>query len=426
MKNSFVIKMSYKDKKYVFFFFVILMLTLLGGTVNNNFLKFVVVTLGLIAIIVKAKISYFSFFSGILWFSFLQQYFASISPLLSTGRLRWDTSVPVYYEELYICTMFFYIIEIFLFNITNVLNNEKEIYKSKIKLGKNIVYIFSVVAFVLVLLAYPSIPLLDATLSRDEGYFSSSMIVPVSMVLLGLTVDYVKKYKTVMALWIVTLIWILFHGDRVIVFGLGIYVILKYLNDGEHNYNKLRSYIFNKKIIIVFIGACILIILGIRIQTTRVGGIYDFNLSVLFNDILKQGTASDVVHAFNCATDLWKNGNALNGYTYLQYLVNWIPFIEDKYSPSMILMDRYDTLGGGLFFSEPIMNHGLIGVFVYSILFLLILTWLFSKQTSYRTFLVVPFVILIFRFAWYASIAGIITMIEIIIPIAYIVAKRFR
>ena len=118
--------------------------------------------------------------------------------------------------------------------------------------------------------------------------------------------------------------------------------------------------------------------------------------------------------------------NTINGYTYMQYLVNWIPFLEDPYAPSLILMKKYNTLGGGLFFCEPMMNNGIIGTFVYSTLFLLLITWIYSKKTLYRSFLAIPLTILIFRFTWYASLAGYISMSAYVIPFLYFVIKKVK
>lgn len=424
MKTNYSIKIH--NKQMFGFSMTLMILAIIIGISGNNIGEFVFTTCVFLYIVIKAKVSYFTFFSGILWFSFLQEFFASINPLLASGKLRWDTSVPIYYQELYICTIYFFLIEILIFSISNVLDNERAIYKTKIIISNKIAVIFSLMSLFLIILAYPTIPLLSADLSRDQGIISSSLIVPIALVMLSITIDHVKNSKLILAVWIIENIWVLFHGDRVIVFGLAIYVILKYLNNGsEKNISWFRTF-FNKKMMLAILGGVLLISMGIRIQITRMGSSYQFSISSLINSILKQGTAADVVHCFNCATNMWKTGNTTNGFTYMQYIVNWIPFLEDPYAPARILMKRYNTLGGGLFFCEPMMNNGIVGTYVYSTLFLMLLVWIYNRRTLYRAFLVIPFVILIFRFAWYASLAGCITMVAYVIPFLYFISRKFK
>ena len=424
MKNNYSIKI--KDKKLFVFNIIFMLLAIAIGLIKNNVVEFIFTTLIFVCILIKAKISYFTFFSAILWFSFLQQFFASIDPLLASGRLKWDTTIPVYYQELYICTIYFFLIELLIFSVSNVLDTEKEIYKFKIMMSNKIAIILALTSLILIILAYPTIPVLSADLLRDKGIIPSSLIVPIALVILATTIDFIKKNKLIMMIWIIENVWILFHGDRVIVFGLAIYVILKYLNIDFKKSISWISTFFNKKSLLIIGGGVVLVVIGIRIHTTRMGNLYEFDLSNLINSILKQGTAADVVHCFNCATNMWKTGNTINGYTYMQYLVNWIPFLEDPYAPSLILMKKYNTLGGGLFFCEPMMNNGIIGTFVYSTLFLLLITWIYSKKTLYRSFLAIPLTILIFRFTWYASLAGYISMSAYVIPFLYFVIKKVK
>ena len=116
--------------------------------------------------------------------------------------------------------------------------------------------------------------------------------------------------------------------------------------------NKVKNKIVeHKKIIFVGIAGLLVAALGIRLQLSRSGySTANLNLSTVFRNILVQGTACDVVYVFNCATDMWKHGNLLNGYTFLQYIVCWIPFLPNPYYPAAVIMKYYTTLGGGLFF----------------------------------------------------------------------------
>lgn len=401
-------------------------LSFIAGTANNNIIAFIMSCIILVIIIYKANFSYFTFFSFILWFSFLQEYLASIDKLLASGLLKWNKNMPVYFKELYYCTIFFFLFELLIFSISNVLENEKALYKIKIDMSIRMSIIYSLGAFFFVVLSYPTLPSFSAALSRNEGIVQSALFVPIAMLVLATTFSNLRKSRILDVIWSLTLIWVLFHGERVIVFGLLVYIALKYINNENSDFKNIKSIIFNKKVFIIILAGIGVVFLGLRIQVTRVGRIYVRSISSLISSIVSQGTAGDVVYVFNCATNMWKTGEAMGGSTYWQYITCWIPFMNNEYSPAKILMDKYFSLGGGLFFAEPIMNNGLIGVYIYSAVFILLLVFIFNRASQYRAYFIIPFIILIFRFAWYASLAGWVTLSVYVVPVLYFVVKKFK
>lgn len=399
--------------------------TIFIGYSHINHLEFFLITITLISIFVIAKFSYYTIFSFILWFSFLQEYIATINPALASGRLMAGLGIPVYDQELFICTMFFFIFELIVFATTQVINSEKEIYKRKLIIKKEIAYLLGIVAFGLVIMAYPSMPSFGATLGRDKGIVPSSLVVPLAMLLLAVIFDNLKYGLFLKCITVLTLVWVLFHGDRVIVMGYVIYVILKYMNDGRFNFNTLKSIIFNKRTLVVAIGVVVIAALAIRIQTTRMGSNYSLNISDLMMNIIKQGTAGDVVYSFNCSVHMWKHGNCVGGYSYLYYLANILPGANSDYYSAMILMNEYNSLGGGLIFVEPMINGGIFHTFIYSIIFILLITWIYCKENRYHALLVISICILVFRFEWYATCAGLVKMFLYYVPFTYFVIKKF-
>lgn len=415
-----------KKIKSCLLFFSLLVITIIALILQNNYFDLLIITITLIVILKKAKFSYFSVFSFILWFSFLQEYFASVNTSLSSGRLRWDTRIPIYINELFLCTMCFFLLELFFFETTKILNDEKEIYKCSIGLNKVTATIFAVSALLLVFLAYPTIPSLSANLERDQGLLPSSLVVPIAVLLLAIIYDYIREKPFFKIVTLITIIWIMFHGDRVIVLGFVVYYMLKYMNDGKYHFETLKSIIFNKRTVLLV--ACLICIaaVSIRIQITREGSSYSLNVNQLLFSLLKQGTAADVVFNFNCATYMWKNGDGLNGYSYLHYLTNVLPKSDANTTPSVILMKKFDTLGGGLFFAEPMMNGGLILTFIHSLVFILLLYYIFKKKKQYHLIMAIPFIILIFRFCWYASLAGLVKMLLYYVPLIYLFSNKLK
>lgn len=320
----------------------------------------------------------------------------------------------------------FFIAELYLFITTKVLENEKELYKRKIAIKRKTAMIYAFCSFILVVLAYPTLPNLGAELSRDSGILPSSLVVPFACLMLAITYDYLKSGFYFKMLTALTLFWIMFHGDRVIVLGFLIYLLLKYMNDGKFDFETLKSIIFNKRTVIVFIIVIVVAVISIKVQITRGGSTYSLTYAELIHNIVKQGTAGDVVFAFNCSTDMWKNGQGMNGHTYLYYLSNLLPSADQSLYSAMILANRYNTLGGGLFFVEPMMNGGLFLTSVHTLVFLNIIALIFKHKTDYTSFLIIPFIILIFRFTWYASLAGAVKMVLYYVPLLFIGTKIIR
>lgn len=414
------------NRRTLIYTFLMFLFSLVAVVLECNHIQLAVATIAFFIIFKIAKFSYFSVFSFILWFSFLQEYFASISREMASGRLRFDASVPIYITEFFECIMFFFIVEILVLLNSNVLQHEKTLYKSVIWIPSKIAHVYIIIAFLLVLLAYPSMPKLSADLLRDEGILPSSLVVPISLLLLGVTYDYFKKSVFFKILTVLTLFWIMFHGDRVIVLGYVVYFFLRFMNDGRYNFSNLKSILLNRRVLIAFILLLAIAALSIKIQTTRMGDTYHMSITELFYSLLKQGTACDIVHAFNCSVDMWKRGNSVNGYSYLYYLYNLLPSADLNTYSAVTLVQNYSTMGGGLFFCEPMMNGGIILCFAHTIVFVLLVCWAFDGVSVYHQYVIIPFCILIFRFAWYATCAGLVKMLLYYVPVVYFISKKCK
>lgn len=414
------------NKKTMIGFLIFVVLNLFIFLTRNNHLEMLIITLEFLYIFKIAFFSYFTVFSFIFWFSFLQEYFASIDVASAAGRLAWDTSIPIYHTELFACIVFLFTAEICLFLTTNVLENEREIYMRKIAIKKNTAIIYAFAAFFLIVLAYPSLPTLGANLTRDTGLLPSSFVVPLAMLALAVTYNHLKSSVFLKIITFLSLFWVVFHGDRVIVLGYLVYFSLRFMNEGKFRFKSIKSVFKNKKVIVLIIVALAVAVIFIRVQTTRDGADYNLTFAGLINNILKQGTAGDVVYAFNCSVDMWKSGKGMMGRTYLYYVMNILPRADQSLYPALVLMNSYDSLGGGLYFVEPMMNGGLVLTFVETVVFLIVMAWVMSKKTNFGTFLVIPFILLIFRFSWYATFAGVVKMLLYYVPFLYYGARKLN
>lgn len=391
-------KLSIRQKD-AFPIFLFSFLALLAYFIPDNNIKFVVATVFTIYIIFRAKVSYFSAFTFILWFSFLQQYIAVIDRSISSGMLK-SGWVPIYYDELYLCIILFLLCELIFFSFTSVLYRERKMYLLKIEMSWWKAYLIGVCSLLLVIMSYPSLPSLSAILSRNAGYIESARYTPIALFLLSITYDSLRKYKGLIILWITVIFWILFHGERVLVMGLLVYFAIKYLSQNSENKSGLLKTMFKGKRKLIIFAAIAVVLIGVYIQYSRIE--IDRSLSIM--DVVAQATAGDVVYVFNCSVDLWKNNNLLNGYSFLRYVTDLLPGQTNvAMSPAVLITDYYYTVGGGLFFVEPIMNFGIYGVVPYIVFIFFILNLLLKKPNLFTAMLWAPVVITIFRATWYCG-----------------------
>lgn len=402
---------------------IMLAIAIMSYYSGNKHIMFAAATVTSIYVIFKAKISFFSAFTFILWFSFVQEYVASINKLIAAGMLKTGIEAPVYFVELFICFEIFLLCELVLFFTTSVLDRERQMYLYKINMGRGMAYILTYFSVLLAILSYPSFPTLGALLSRNEGIILSARYMPIAYYILAATYDSIKKYKSLLAGWAIVLVWSLFHGERVAAFGFLVYIGIKYLNiHSDENMNLLKM-LFQGKRKIVVITAVLVVVLGVYIQYARMG---INNGGVTLARILAQGTSGDVVYVFNCSVDLWKQGKLLHGYTLLQYLTAWLPGGTNMaLSPSVCIKEYYYTVGGGLFFVEPIMNFGIAGVFPYVVVFLWFLNFVLRKPSLFTAILWIPFMTTIFRMVWYTGLTGW-TFALYTTPFIYFAIKKIK
>lgn len=405
-------------------FFVLLIFSVLTYLSDNNSAMFVAASITGIYIIIAAKFSFFSVFSFILLFNLLQEFIASINVYLAGGMLWGHRGVPIYYKELFACIEIFYLTELIVFATSSVLKNEKLMYLQKIKMEYMVALGICMGALLLIFLSYPSLPRLSGTLSRNEGYILSERWAPIILFLIAVTYDSALKHKSLLLLWVISILWILFHGERVAVFGFLVYIMLKYINTtNKFDLSLIKTLLKGNALKVVIMGIAV-VLLGVYLQYSRM----DQSGGLTLKNIYAQGTACDVVYVFNCSVDMWKRGKLYHGYTLLNYLTFWIPGMSgisnNIYAPAILIQKDYFTVGGGLFFVEPMMNFGLWGVFPYSYIYIMILCAVLSKPNGYMAIFWIPFVSTIFRTVWYGGLDAWSFMSLYLTPVVFLMAYK--
>lgn len=415
------LKVHFKGKPYAFIFLFLLGLFVL--LLQSPILLFSFAVLLFILILATAKISFFTEISFILTFSYMQ---GVIHQVIGIGgsTLAWaGEKIPFYFTELSVATISFMLTMLWFVWFTKLIRHEKQLYLkgSGIKLGTGILFIL--IAFILILLIFPSLPTVsfgESTRARNESLSGLYGLVLTALLLCSLTIDLSFQYKLFTVSYFLICFWILGHGERVEVLGFLSYYGLKLMH--YYNFSNIKKSIARHKKKLIYIGGVVILFLAMWIGMARSGYYSSISLKMILYNLVVQPTCGDIVYVFNCAADMWHTGNGLYGYTYLQYLTELIPGATDQFSPAVILLDKYETMGGGLFFSEPMMNFGIIGVVLMNIEFCITMNLILKKISHFRSWFWVPIVIEVFRIAWYGR-AGWILCAFVEVPLLFLATR---
>ncbi len=370
------------------------------------------VLLGIICL--KARYSFFSAISFILVFSLFQTLVQSLTGNARGMIYNAIRRIPLYEGIHGLCTISFLLTLLFFILFTNLITNEKNIYQTEIIMTNATALIFIIVAVTIIILMFPSFPdfKLHIATRRSQGILNNYGWVLTALILAGLTVDMAWKMKYLWLSYFFIAFWIFGHAERVECLGFIIYIVLKILNKkekvssttnyGEQSHQGIINGI-GKKIFLfggLFALFALLIVLGVYRDASRTSRV-DYSISNVLRNLFVQATAGDVIYVFDCAVDMWKRGNLLKGVTYLDWILNFLPGSSPQYQAARYIKKWYFTMGGALFFTEPMMNFGIIGVLVTNIIFCLFYSFVLKKKSLFRAMVFVPMVIEIFRTAWY-------------------------
>ena len=396
-----MIKVKEKDfRRYIY----LVLLTIIGIVSHDSVATLIVCALQVVIIISKAKFSFVSVFVFILNYCLIPEFIAYGGGVVP-GLLGLNYIKTYYFELFYCCTALNLISGAFVF-YTNFLKNEKAIYSTNYNFSTITVRVMAVVSIILTILIFPYLSFgFDTTNRFNSGIisFSGWSCIPFFLLSLGLLSKKCKKMVYGTTLFVC--FWYVLHGERVDVLGLFVFFILVYFNSGEQ-VSKNRFKIKFKMGIIALSFFIILIFVGVA----RSGN--EFSFIYVIQSLFAQQTACDVVNVFNAAVDSCYRNKLFKGITYLSYLINCIPMVEDKYSfERLISKAEYHSVGGGLFFAEPIANFGFAFCVFEIILYFFLINKLIKRKTQYRSLVFAELCLSIFRTAWYGLNYPIVTIL---------------
>ncbi len=386
---------------------------------NEPIPALIFMTVIFVLIFVRAKFSFFSIFAFIMLFSYLQLVIYRETGVTNSGFLSFyvGKTMPFYLTEMTVSFVSFFLCEFFFVWFTKLVEKEKTLYVNEHVLPMPVAFLFMAAAIVLVVMLFPSFPTfrMDLAERRTQGITGVYGLLLLALCLSALTVDTSYKHKSLLAGYVFILLWVYGHAERVEVLGFVLYYFIKLMN--HYNLGREKNSFFDFKKIALILSVAAIFLVGTWIGMTRLSNEH-YSLSDVLNKLIIQGTCGDVLYTFNCSIDMAKKGLLLHGYTYADYLLQFIPGMNSKYQACRVIADYYNTNGGAFFFTEPMMNFGLIGTILSNIEFFIVMRLLLNHSTKLKAAMWMPVVIEIFRIAWYGR-SGWILAAFIEMPLIY-------
>ncbi|MFM5651711.1 hypothetical protein ACET76_05595 [Aeromonas caviae] len=249
-------------------------------------------------------------------------------------------------------------------------------------------YVISIMLLAFLCIAYPK-----AFFLGDSRFGSMGGVSVILFSFLMVTME--KKRIDLMAYFAILIYtYMIIRGERVD-FILGLITFYFF-------YRKSSEIAFGK-LAVIFSA---LLLLGVYSGLNRAGGDVTINdvFNVTLSSITNFGTAIDVIHVFLSSVWYYENiGSDIR--PVLNVLFSYIPLAPMRgagaeYNYVWILREYIFNVGGGLFYSAPMMLCGLIGVVVSGFLYGFLFKYLYRREGLLKVTFIV-FFIMQFRVQWY-------------------------
>ncbi|MCI8362659.1 MAG: hypothetical protein HFJ41_06025 [Clostridia bacterium] len=369
-----------------------------------------------IYIIVKAKYSMFTIKILILNYILSPIYF-QYNFGNSYGVLQ-SSNIPLYYVEINTILIIYNVITCLVLINSNILEKEKELLKLRPKTSKVFSNICSIIAIIFAIVAIPSLPFK----SFGETVRFNHLLPGDAwnhLVIISLIFAYpnLKESKMVKFSYIFCILWFLAHYERVDIIGIIILIVILSICNIK---NKISIKQIMKYGLILITVLLVLVFIG----EARVNNKSNINF---IRKILIQNTASDLGYIYNVSVEYAKNEKLLKGKTYLAYVVEAIPLIPSQQRIERFLEKQYNTPGGSYLLSEPLVNFGIIGVIIFSLLEFFIINLILNMKSSYRFYVYCFIIVAIFRICWYGVIyveIGLLYFIPLLFLMKHIIETK--
>lgn len=292
--------------------------------------------------------------------------------------------------------------------LTKVLAKEKKFFSNIGLMNSCYVKLIAFMGIVFIIIHYP--PLFLTNGSRFDHLLPGNFWNHLSLICLLICLPKLKESHFVKGCYLFFILWCVFRHERVDALGL-IMITAVYLL-----YTKtIKPIYFVLLIVPIGIG---MILIGI-VRT----GIELESFGETIRSIVIQQTSSDIAYILNISVRYVEDFGLLYGKTYLSYIFEVIPVSNNSTNASLLLNDIYMHWGGIHLLSEPYMNFGFVGVFMFSVFECGLFAILLSKNTKLRRLYLYFIYAAIFRYCWY-GIEYLFTGMIFLIPTVYVITNK--
>ena len=393
---------------------LLLLSTLFSIYVFNQNLNILFIANILICILtcIKSKFSIFSLKSLL-----INYVLVSIAFQYNTGESYGVLEINKYYlyygKINFLALIYNIILYLFVVN-TNIVKREENKMHENYQISKICTIICCIMAIIFSIIAFPSLKLTFSSDARFQALLPGSGWNHVTIIALILVMQKLKSSNIVKMTYVFCISWFLLHGERVDMIGLLFCCIILFSTRNISNTKLDRTKQYLKYLIIIFVIVFGMITIGeIRNKNNN------FDLERLSKKILIQNTAADLGYVYNLSINYVEDYGFLYGKSYIHYIKELIPFMNSRDSIEFILDDAYGSPGGAFILSEPYMNFGILGILIFEICELYLLSIIIKSNKKYAFVLYLFLLSTTFRTSWY-GLEYIETGIIYILPILYV------
>lgn len=427
-----MINISRKNIQRTLLCLAILLITTFVIILNNNGLNEYSSSNIWIAFIINLLIVVISFcFNGIdfitvflicstaLLFPIMIQYFTNSS----YGDLSLNL-VPLHMPQLLNYNYMYSAIILFLSVIFNYKQNELELVKLRFDNKKALtIAVNNLVAIMFTFVAFPRLGFVSDADTRFDMLLPGHSWNQLVIVALIFNLPYFKKNISVKLTYLFVICWFLIDGERAditgLVFGLIIYKLMK-----DNNQRTTKS-IFRNVFIVIFIF--IFLVLLNSIATIRNG--QAVTLISEIKGLITTPTTSDVGYLYNVAIDYIQQFGMLKGQLLKANFISAIPFTSPTGFNTFTEEVKYMNPGGEPILAMPIMDFGVVGIFIVSVLDFFFFRIFVQYKNVFFKYELILMLSSIPRMVWYGrsyAYSSILFFVPFMFLVNYLINKYSR
>lgn len=277
------------------------------------------------------------------------------------------------------------------------------------------VYFNNFIAIIFTIVAFPRLSLNVASTERFSMLLPGHAWNQLAIIALIFNLPHLKDRWSVKLVYLFTIMWFLFNGERAditgLILGISVYSLLK-------NKEKIKHINFLKKVMYALIIVLFILFLN-YLAFLRNGQKISFVNNI--RNILVTPTTSDVAYIFNVVIDYVNKFPLTNGEIFKQNLLSIIPFYNNSFFGNLVSAS-YPYPGGEPWLAQPLLDWGILGLVIGSLLDFIILRLITLKSNTFFKMEYIAMLCLVPRAVWYGRSYTFTTLV-FFVPMMYLMNR---